>query len=716
MLFNRIPPRLRSTLPLLVLTAACAEPDPVARPTEPDTLNPIVSGTAAIHTRSGEARVYWEDQGGDAVMEGDILLGRTAAMQARSTVVNHMGALWPDGVVPWETTANTAGNPQIANAIAHWEANTPLRFRAATPADANRLRFEVNTTDPITNCSSFVGMVGGVQQVTLDAGCSFGSTVHEIGHAVGLWHEHTRRDRDEHVEVHWECISDDHEHNFEVRDWDSLAVGPFDFDSIMLYGSGAWQVAVDCMSLTRLDGSTFTGQRAGLSTGDIAAIETLYGTADLPGALGDALATGDFNGDGTLDLAVGAPTALVDGAYGGRVFVYTADGNSQLMPLGRLSARDAGSDVESGDDFGAVLAAGDFNNDGIDDLAVGLPGAGHHRLIDGMGLVYLYRGTNGGLVFDQVLAMSTPQAGAGFGAALALGDFDGDGADEVAVGAPFASVGLGDQSGQVYVYDASEATTTVDLTWGLTGAISTKTGAALAAGDTDGDGYGDLAVGVPNRQVGGDPEVGQVSLMRGGAGGLGRANVVDIPRASAPPTGSRLGSALAIGRIGTDGHAELAIGAPGYGGSGAVYLLGGGRGDRLRFIRRITQTGLSQPTQGDGFGQSVAFGKVDGDTFGDLVVGAPSKLNGALRTGMLFLFRGRADNDLRPWGTLDGVDLGVRQADGGLGTAIAVGDLSGDGRADLWAGAPGLAGDDGAVAGWYGPRSGPPSPWDVIAP
>ncbi|XP_022236598.1 zinc metalloproteinase nas-4-like, partial [Limulus polyphemus] len=90
-----------------------------------------------------------------------------------------------------------------------------------------------------TGCWSFVGRQGGSQQVSLDSTCfAVGVIIHELIHVIGFWHEHSRSDRDEYIQILWENIIEDQKSNFQKFDiWDNNLLGEtFDYDSIMMYG------------------------------------------------------------------------------------------------------------------------------------------------------------------------------------------------------------------------------------------------------------------------------------------------------------------------------------------------------------------------------------------------------------------------------------------------------------------------------------------------
>jgi len=123
-------------------------------------------------------------------------------------------------------------------------------------------------------CWSWVGRQQGKQVISLEPGCGVGAAIHEIGHAVGLWHEHSRADRDDHVEILWDNIIPGTEHNFYKRGSDGEDIGEYDFASIMHYPAMAFS-SNGQPTIRAKDGRTM-GQRASLSPGDIAALRRMY--------------------------------------------------------------------------------------------------------------------------------------------------------------------------------------------------------------------------------------------------------------------------------------------------------------------------------------------------------------------------------------------------------------------------------------------------------
>ncbi|MBX3230583.1 MAG: hypothetical protein KIT84_00085 [Labilithrix sp.] len=133
------------------------------------------------------------------------------------------------------------------------------------------LEHTVGTRDALAVTVSTIG------KTTFTGNCPTGATIHEIGHAMGLFHEQTRHDRDEWVKIMWENIQPENRFNFEKH---SLVVGadigPYDFQSIMHYGPRAFS-SNGKDTIVALDGTQFVEQRQGLSDGDLAGIRAMYG-------------------------------------------------------------------------------------------------------------------------------------------------------------------------------------------------------------------------------------------------------------------------------------------------------------------------------------------------------------------------------------------------------------------------------------------------------
>ncbi len=446
--------------------------------------------------------------------------------------------------------------------------------------------------------------------------------------------------------------------------FDDLAIGvPFDLvgnnaaGSVhVLYGTAAGLAAAGDQVWHRASGGV-VGSPAGLD------------------AFGDRVACGNFDGDEHDDLAIGVPLDDVGGrADAGSVQVLygsaaglTAAGN-QLWH--RNTAGVAGR-TGAGDQFGFSLAAGDFDDDGFDDLAVGAPFDRVGRRARA-GSVNVLRGSANGLtgvgdrLWHRNVAGVNGTAGRNdlFGASLATGDLDGDGFDDLAIGAPGDDVGSTGGAGSVQAMYGTPAGLAADgdQIWhrdragirGVTGQ-GDLFGFSVATGDFDGDSYDDLAIGAHDDDIGSADFAGSVHVLHGSASGLAAARDQIWHRGTAgirgvPDQGDTFGWALAVGDFDGDSYRDLAIGAPfddigGVRAAGSVQAIYGsatgltGAGDQLWHRGRRVVDG--RPGARDNFGRALHQGDFDGDGVDDLAVGVPfDEVRGRNLAGSVYVLPG----------------------------------------------------------------------------
>lgn len=358
---------------------------------------------------------------------------------------------------------------------------------------------------------------------------------------------------------------------------------------------------------------------------------------------------------------------------------------------------------------GAAPLHADFDGDGDEDVAVGVPGEVIGSALDAGAVNVLY-GADAGLsgAGSQRFHQDTPGIGSTaeefdrFGSALATGDFNGDGFDDLAVGAPGEAVGAVQGAGAINVLfgsatglsgTGSQLFTQASLGGGRTSGQFESFGQALAAGDLDGDGIDDLAIGVPF----GNAETGSVHVLFGTTGGLtgGRATVTftqDSPGvAGGAEPFDQFGAALATGDFNNSGVTDLAIGSPGeatdVGFAGAVHILFGRTtgitGTSSQLFLQDTPGVPSDSEDGDQFGFSFGAGDFDGDGFADLATGAPFESVGAVQgAGAVFVLHG-ANGGLTVTGAqvlhqgVAGIGSDPEEFDG-FAFALAVGDFDND--------------------------------------
>lgn len=742
----------------LALAPACGELDSSSDPDGGGAVDDPRGQTVRVTTRYGERTMRYVERDGRAIAEGDIDLGPIEKMRQRANITIDLSKRWPDGVVPYvidpAIPMGDLRRSRLATAIAHYHEMTPLEFVEEPvdlcPAEAPNCTdyiWVTSTNLPGVGGTSALGFQGGKQNLTLAANASVGTAIHELGHALGMYHEQNRPDRNSYVDVHVECMDtgDEADDDANEIDWTGQYdqngagsdFGAYDFASIMHYSSTGgrdedWQLApcngkfpmerkpaAACPSSICFDpgGDGFAeeirAQRSWLSASDVNALWGMYGrgigASEDGDRFGAAVAAADFDDDGLLDLAVGAPGEDVDGIVdAGAVFLYKGTGEG-LQPWRTFTQGSLGGASETGDAFGSALAAGDLDDDGYPDLAIGTPGEVANGFSD-TGAVFVARGTRHGLDDGQIITPGSvgevAEANDRLGNALAIGDFDGDGVQDLAIGSDGEQPGANPDAGRVFVMRGIADGNLVawdqlgqeepDVIFGGGGIAppplplgspsnGDRFGYSLAAGRLDGDARDDLVVGAmcdhDETSCG-----GAVYVFRGAAASMQGWQRLKRP---APAFFERIGWSVAIIDRDADGDGDIASGAPlatagGQSQAGLVHLWNVS-GNSIVDGGSFTQSGFAANEPGDQLGAALVAVKGSIFTPTQLLVGVPREgTNGDLvETGVVQRFRVTAgalahDTIMRetPAGLEeDGDEFGVGLAAvaWGLGTQIFVG-------------------------------------------
>ena len=401
---------------------------------------------------------------------------------------------------------------------------------------------------------------------------------------------------------------------------------------------------------------------------------------------GFALATGDFDRDGFADLAIGSLREEGDPAKADHGSVSVLYGS----PSGLTATNDQffsqespgiGDAAEAEDAFGSALAAGDLNGDGFADLAIGVRGEdlGTGERGEDAGALHVLYGSASGLTSagSQFWSQNTPgvagnaEASDLFGVSLDTGDLNGDGRQDLAVGVIGEDLGrfgdpgfVGDAGALAVLYGSGTGLSAAgNQLWtqsspGVPGTAehADLMGDGVAVGDLNGDGFGDLAVGVFAEDIGTILDAGLVHVLFGSAQGITTTRTQLWTQQTTgisedPEEGDNFAVSIDIGDLNLDGIGDLALGVQGEsvgsvadaGAVAVIYGSGGGptaTGNQL--WTQNTATILGKAEVQDHYGTSVTIGGFGGGGGAELAVGIREDINGADIAGAVSVIYGGA--------------------------------------------------------------------------
>jgi hypothetical protein len=742
----------------LLGSSACAEV-PVTGDIQDDTPSRSATaegarGVARVRTRWGEKLMHYKVRNGLAIAQGDINLGPIRDIIGRGGAT-HADLLWPNGKVRYafdddfapgvcsdsfiddDCVCNddlggpidcTSARDVIREVMDELELILPISIEEVDPDDGGDMIVISYEEDADFGGHSKVGFQGGSQALRFnDPGKDEASDQpkrdtarHEIVHALGMWHEHERTDRDQFVVYDDTCVAWENEDEFE-KETDSIDLGPYDFVSIMHYRHTTYCInedgapGCDCFPLAKLnpvlpgDADLHALHGEVLSEEDINTLHHMYadsgGTNNTDDAFGNALAIADFDRDGYDDVAVGIPGEDLTHTNQGMVVLYkgTATG---FVTWHTITEDTLAAAPANGEKFGSALTAGHFDTDGFLDLAIGAPGE-----VDGgipAGAVFVLRGDGHDFSLMWTLTQGAVFGegsfpGDQFGAALAVGDLAGVNRHAVIVGAPGNKTTFaGPTTGSVFAFQFNEDGTMLYKPTRISaGASGDQFGASLEVGSMAGNSRRDVAVGAPS--TGG---VGRVYLLSGRtppeSNPLLWSQMLEMKTLiDGTGTGARFGTSIAFDDMlfGNATKPDLAIGSPGFsGGAGRVDVFD--VNDDFTTVPAQTIR-ISPPLGGANLGFALASGPLDDTTFAnDLAIGEPGRLGGRVQIALggtvgptlvthqqfdLFV-----DDDA---GDRYGAALAVGQINGWTGIDDVDDKLSASRHLDLVVGAPGEAPD-----------------------
>lgn len=422
-------------------------------------------------------------------------------------------------------------------------------------------------------------------------------------------------------------------------------------------------------------------------------------------AVGEVLASGDFNGDGYQDIVTGAPNASIN-------YIAITYGESSQLPEVTYSTSNSSiiSDSTSTNQFGNALAVGDVNMDGYDDILIGAPGDTQGGT--GNGAAYLLYGksaehSSGTVSANSEVVKFLGDTSSTTGESTAIGDVNGDGYADLIIGATTGHAGPTQSTGFFYIVYSSN-TPFSGTSNGIAEspkfvgeATDDLLGSAVSAGDFNGDGYADVAVGAPGNDDGGSGAGAAYVVWGQAASFTGSLNTLtSYLQLSGAAAGDAAGTAVLVSShsILDDSYNELIVTAPGSDTSasnaGSVYIFSGGAGSATANNSVSSATAiLTGEIENDAVGDSLASRDFNLDGSDDLLIGATTP---ETQTGVVYQVNGSVTLANASLSTASNIFMSD-SAGNSFGQSVAAGDLNGDGYPEVIIGVPGYSGNTGAV-------------------